>query len=185
MRFQLPKVGFITPIFTSRFRLLDTGRYAMAQLVSPKSNKASGLEDPYRTIRASNKSELKPTDVLVGEDNRKYLIIDNGVSDVSGVDYKTFKALELPHLGTYSERTDVEDPITRRTKATYSAITSIWFSLSPMRPAEDKMRVPQAQYKCVTHYPIKEGARLNNDLIQRVENVLGVYEFWVSSSDAP
>jgi hypothetical protein len=157
----------------------------MGQLVEPRSNKTGGLADPYRSLKTTNASKLKAGDVLIGGDSRKYLLMDNGVQDLAGVDYKTYKVLELNSYGTYSTVTNIEDAVTRRTIKGSTAVDTIWFSLDPLRNLEDKLSVPTPQYMAVTYYPVVEGAFINNDQITRVEKRLGIYQFWMRSGDAP
>lgn len=185
MRHQQPRLGSMLPMFSTRFRLLDSNRYTMGNLVDPRSNRTGGLMDPFRTLRTTAQSTLKSGDVLVGADLRKYLIIDNGVAEMGGIDYKTYKVLELQHQDTLRQKQVVEDAITRQSVESYVDLTSIWYSIDPLRQVEDVLHVETSQYTLVTYYPVQVGWMLGNDIIRRVEKRLGIYQFWLLSADGP
>lgn len=184
-RQHLPKVGSLLPMFSNRFRLLDSGLYVMGHLVDPRSNRTGGLQDPFRTFRVQAKSSVISGNVLVGSDNRKYLVIDNGVAEMEGLDYRTFKIVEMAYQDTLKSRSLVEDPVTRQSSAAYVDVTSIWYAINPLRPVEDVLHIQTPAYSFMTYYPVQVGWQLANDVIRRVEKQLGVYEFWLMSSDAP
>jgi hypothetical protein len=176
MRSQLPFLGKVASILTSRFRT-PAGSYVMGQLLPPSNSSQAGMADPRRPFRTSHKSLLKPGDVIIGAENRRYLILDNGISDRDGVEYKIFKVLPLNRSDVLKRTQKTFDNVTKRTVETLVTLNIIWYELEPMRPMEDTFRIPTDQYTLITYYPVKPGDRLGEIEINRVEFRLGVYQF--------
>jgi len=183
MRYQLPNLAPIIRIFTAEFSELGTSKKVMAQLIDPRTNRSSGFSEPFRGLKVSSKSNVSVGTVLVGSDQRKYLLMDNGVSDIGSIQFTTFKCLELQEQAVRQTPTETINDTTLRSVKGYVNAGTVYFSRESLAPIEDNLRVPNDHSVCVTNTPVNIGDLLGTTLIRRVERTLGVTRFWLAGEN--
>ena len=182
MQPYLPRLGAYQPIFNTRFKRKSDSRFVMAQMLSPKTGTAGGLELQYRLVRVSPKSPLIAGDVILSV--RKYLLLDSGREERQGPDYAVFKAVELDRSTTVMRGTKTTDTITKRVNETLASVGTMDYAEVPLRQEEDTLRIQSDHYEILTDFPLQVGDKLVNSsrVVHQVEKRYGAY--WAKVRDA-
>lgn len=176
-RVQTPRMSPVLKIFLTDFRL-EGGGWVRGAFNPPKSSAASGFELPFRFFRTPRQVRLLPGTVFQGAEGRNYLLLDNGVEEKYGVDFRSYKVVELNHTFDVRRNTTVTDAVTGRTAKTSQTVvkSDLNVYMQPLRPASDTFRVEMPRYRVYTNYALEVGDLLGDNLVvRRVENQLGVY----------
>lgn len=178
---QLPHMNDIAGIFTTDFKL-DSGLKVRASLSTPRSAASSDYTTPRRVLQVSRNSPIVPGSILIGADSRHYLCMDNGVEDREIVDYKKFKAVELPYIVDVKRKTTVTDPISKRSVEDTNAVvkSALYCLIEPLKEMTDTLRVATKRYKIITNYQLLAGDTLDSDefghlKIHKVDPQLGIF----------
>lgn len=176
MRLQVPHMGDTASILFTDWRV-HTGGKVRGQLSAPRMSRTADFGEPRRIFITGRKSRAKPGTVLLGTDRRRYLLMANGLEDRNGIDYKTFKALELTETLDLYRKVETFDPVTQRTLGMQDELVSasVWAYVEDLRARLDAPGVSTNRFRITTYYPIQAGDTFGGYRILRVDESLGVF----------
>jgi hypothetical protein len=153
--------------------------YVLAQLNPPRQSQTGGLENPMRIVRAARDTYLSPGDVIIGQAGRRHLLLDNGEDELDESDMKSFKSIELNMEYPHSRDGFVTDSITGRSMPQNAALPNIWVSENPLRPLEDRVRIPFGRADLISGTEVLKGDLIGPYVVEDVDERLGVYQIRV------
>lgn len=172
---MLPKLGPLQQLLNTRFKRKSDGMLVMAQFYAPRTTATGGVEDPYRVVRVGPKSVVKPGDVLVGANKKKYLILRGGSEERDGIDGTIYKTIELDRRAEIFRNTTMVDPITKRSNSSLTSFGFMDYAATPTRQGEDTIRIQYDNYEVLTDFPLQLGDSVDKKkVVQQAEIRLGV-----------
>lgn len=164
----------------SKFRMkmkLVTGFEFFGQMLDiPDTSRVSNFLSARRYLRVGPQCKVKPSDVAV-INNVKYIVGEHGDGFNLEPIYKHFKLFEVDVETTWLKTVQVTDTITgvKTTTRQAQANTIVYLSMQPKNLVTDSINIAEQTYTAVCNLPIKRDDIVNNLIVSKVDNVLGVY----------
>lgn len=165
------------------FRVIDKGQGIIPGTISETdqtSQPAFVFVRPRHVFRTPSPTALRPTMTIESPYGEKFIVGANGPSDTwRGRLWESFRVFEPTGKYVWKRRTKVIDPITKQVKDSGPPQTmgTIWAAIEAIeREASDReMREFFEQARFITGHPVQQGDTLDNRVISKVDEQLGLY----------
>lgn len=161
--------------FRSTFKRTDGHQFFGQLLDIPDTARVSNFLSARRYLRTNIGTQIKPADVITAH-NKDYIVAQHGDGFFNSPIYTHFKLFQVDKTYTWSKHTLLEDDVTGIKEITLTAqATKIPLSIQPKSLIEDTINIQQQSFVAVASEPVKVNDTLDNMVVTRVDNVLGVY----------
>lgn len=125
-------------------------------------------------LRVPNDSIIETGDEILDYAGRRFVLGDHDETR----DYKVFRAIQLTHFVPWVRNNIIIDPVTKveRRSGPDIVLGPIWVAFESLQREErdSALNVKEETKRIITRHPLKLGDRVNNLVIKRLENSLGI-----------